>query len=179
MRQRLREAPSHWLEILGATVFWCLLWGGRFSPSDVLGGLLVAAVVVILFPLPRLSVELTLRPWSFLTFVARFLADMFVSSLQVSWYALRPSGTPGNSVIAVQLRSRSDLFLTATGMLCTLVPGSVVVEAQRSTGTLFLHVIGAYDTATVEAARQRVLRQEERVLRALARRDVLEGAHLP
>lgn len=178
MRQRLRDVPAHWLEILTATVFWCLLWGSSFTPSDVLGGLLVAVIVVVLFPLPRVSVELTLRPWPFLTFLTRFLSDMLVSSVQVSWYALRPSGTPGNSVIAVPLRSRSDLFLTFTGMLCTLIPGSVVVEAQRSTGILFLHVIGAHDEQTVEAARQQALDQEERLLRAVARRDVLKGAGL-
>lgn len=177
MRNRLRQVPGHWLEILGATIFWCLLWGG-FRPSDVLGGILVAVVVVVLFPLPRVGRELALRPVAFVMLVARFAADMVVSATQVSWFVVRPAPTPPSSVVAVRLRSRSDLFLTGTAMLCTLIPGSVVVEAQRSTGTLFLHVIGAGDEAEVEAARRRTLAQEDRLLRALASRAVLEGAQL-
>lgn len=177
MRARLAQVPGHWLEILGATVFWCLLWGG-FTPSDVLGGLLVAVIVVVLFPLPRVGRELALRPIAFVVLLARFAYDVVVSSTQVAWFAVRPAPTPPTSVIAVRLRSRSDLFLTGTAMLCTLIPGSVVVEAQRSTGTLFLHVIGAGDEAEVEDARRRALEQEERLLRALASRPVLEEAKL-
>ena len=177
MSARLRALPGHWFEILIGTIFWCLLWGG-FSPSDVLGGAAAAALVVILFPLPRVARELTIRPWPLAVLIARFLADMVVSALQVAWYALRPAGAPASSVIAVRLRSRSDLFLTATGMLCTLIPGSVVVEAQRSTGTLFLHAFGAGTPEAAEEARRRTLEQEERVLRALARREELEEAGL-
>lgn len=177
MRPRLAALPGHWLEILVATAFWCLLWGG-VTVSDVLGGLLAAALVVFLFPLPRLGSELTLRPLPAAVLVGRFLADMTVSALQVAWYALRPAGAPCSSIVAVPLRSHSDLFLTATGMLCTLVPGSVVVEAQRSTGTLFLHVFGADSPESVERARQTVLDQEARILRALARRPELEEAGL-
>lgn len=177
MSARLRELPGHWFEILIGTAFWCLLWGG-FSASDVLGGALAAALVVALFPLPRVARELTLRPGPVLVLVVRFLADMVVSALQVAWYALRPAGAPASSIIAVRLRSRSDLFLTATGMLCTLIPGSVVVEAQRSTGTLFLHAFGADTPEAAEEARRRTLEQEERVLRAFARRSELEEADL-
>ena len=88
------------------------------------------------------------------------------------------TGLPPASVIAVQLASRSDLFLTGTGVLSTLIPGSVVVEAQRATGTLFLHVIGPGTEDEVEKARQSVLAQEKRLLLALARREVLEEAGL-
>lgn len=177
MMRRLRELPGRWREILGATVFWCLLWGG-FSPSDVLGGIAAASLVVVLFPLPRVGRELTLRPVAFVVLVVRFLLDMLNSALEIAWYAVRPSGAPASSVVAVPLRSRSDLFLTATGMLCTLIPGSVVVEAQRSTGTLFLHSIGTDSEEKVEEVRRQALAQEERLLRALGRREELEEAGL-
>lgn len=177
MMRRLRELPGHWVEILGGTVFWCLLWG-VFTPSDVLGGLLAATLVVVAFPLPRVARELTLRPIGFVVLTVRFLADMVRSALEIAWYSVRPAGAPASSVVAVRLRSRSDLFLTATGMLCTLIPGSVVVEAQRSTGTLFLHAIGADSEEAVERVRVQTLAQEERVLRALARRSELEEAGL-
>ncbi|MDO5661769.1 MAG: Na+/H+ antiporter subunit E [Brachybacterium sp.] len=177
MMQRILDLRHNWLGILVLTVFWCFLWG-NWSASDVLGGLLVAAVLFLLFPMPPTGQEIAFRPLSFIWLVLVFCVDVFRSACEVGWYSIRPGPTVKNSVVAIRLASRSDLFLTITGMLATLVPGSIVVEAQRSTGTLFLHVIGAEDEAGVELARRRVLEQEARLLKALARKDILEGAGL-
>lgn len=177
MNRRLRDLPRNWPWLLLSTAFWCLLWGG-VDLKNVLGGMAAATLVFVLFPMPPTGRELTLRPLPFLVLVGRFVFDLFTSSVEVGWFAVRPAGQPRNSVIAVKMASRSDFFLTATGMLSTLIPGSVVVEAQRATGTLFLHVIGAATEEEAERARDRVRRQEERLLRALARREILEGAKL-
>lgn len=176
-RRRLADLRHNWIGILGALLFWCLLWGG-FSVTDVLGGLLAVVLIYLLFPLPPTSDELTIHPVAFVVFASRFALDLVLGSWQVSRFVLRPGPPPGGSVIAVPLRSRSDVFLTGTAMLATLVPGSVVVEAQRSTSTLFLHVIGAVTTEEVEQSRQAVIAQEERLLRAVGRRSVLEEAGL-
>lgn len=177
MRRRLADLRHSWIGILGAVLFWCLLWGG-FGLSDVLGGILAVLLVYLVFPLPPTSDEMTLHPIAFLRFAARFALDLVEGSWQVARYALRPGPAPGGSVIAVPLASRSDVFLTGTAMLATLVPGSVVVEAQRSTSTLYLHVIGAVTPEEVEKARGNVLAQEERLLRAVGKRSVLEEAGL-
>lgn len=172
---RIRDLPSHTLGILGGALVWCLLWG-EFSVLSVLGGLLLGALIYVIFPAPPLSREVTLRPVSALVFLAVFAKDLVAGSIQVARFALRPSGSPGSSVIAVQLRSRSDLFLSFTGILATLIPGSVVVEAQRATGTLFFHAIGVTTKEQIKAQRESILRQEERLLRAFAARDILESA---
>ena len=104
--------------------------------------------------------------------------DLCESALQVGWYAIRPGPQVPSSVIAVRMASRSDLFLTVTGVLCTLIPGSVVVEAQRATGMLFLHTIGTGTPEEAEKARRTVREQEERLLWAFGRREVLEEAGL-
>lgn len=177
MSARLRDLRRSWVWLLGSVLIWCLLWGG-FTLQDVLGGAVVALLVFLAFPMPPTGQELTLRPVALLVFLARFLGDLVVSAAEVAWYAVRPAPQPPSSVVAVTLASRSDFFLTMTGVLTTLIPGSVVVEAQRATGTLFLHVIGAGTTEAVDRARQRVREQEERLLRAVARREVLEEAGL-
>lgn len=177
LKNRVRTLSDHWIGIIGAVLFWCLLWGS-FSPLTLLGGLLAAILVHVLFPLPPVGRELALRPLHALVFVFVFLKDLAVSSAQVSWYALRPSGSPGSSVVAVQLRSRSDLFLTFTGVLATLIPGSVVVEAQRSTGTLFFHTIGVTTQEEADDMRQVILAQEVRALKAFASREILADAGL-
>lgn len=175
--QRLADLRHSWLLMVAAVVLWCLLWGG-FSLQNVLGGVLVALLVFVLFPMPPTGHELTLRPVRFTLFALRFLYDVVVSAVQVSYFALRPGPQPPGSVIAVTMASRSDFFLTFTGVLCTLIPGSVVVEAQRATGMLFLHTFNAGTPEEVERARAGVRAQEERLLWAIARREVLEEAGL-
>ncbi len=173
--RRVRDLPAHTLGIVGGALVWCLLWG-EFSVLSIVGGLLLGAAIYVMFPAPPLSREVTLRPVNALVFVAVFVKDLVASSIEVARYALRPSGSPGSSVIAVQLRSRSDLFLSFTGILATLIPGSVVVEAQRATGTLFFHAIGVTTKEQMRAQHESILRQEERLLRAFAAREILESA---
>ncbi|MFC6448525.1 Na+/H+ antiporter subunit E [Cellulomonas gelida] len=62
--------------------------------------------------------------------------------------------------------------------LCSLVPGSLVVEAHRLTGRLYLHVLDVEAAGGIEAARQAVLDQEERVLRAFGSDAELRAAGL-
>ncbi|MDN5901389.1 MAG: Na+/H+ antiporter subunit E [Brachybacterium sp.] len=175
--RRLTDLRHSWLWIMLSVVLWCLLWGG-IDLKNVLGGLVVALAVFVLFPMPPTGHELTLRPLRFTRFALRFLADCAVSAIQVGYFALRPGPQPPSSVIAVTMASRSDFFLTFTGVLCTLIPGSVVVEAQRATGTLFLHTFNAGTPEAVEKARADVRAQEERLLWAVGRRQVLEEAGL-
>src|SRR5699024_6874548 len=130
------------------------------------------------FPMPRMGPDLTRRPLRFALFLLRFVYDLCESEVQVGWYAIRPGPQVPGSVISVQMASRSDLFLTINGLLCTLIPGSVVVEAQRASGTLFMHVIGAGTPEEVEEARRRVHAQERRLLWAVGNREVLEEAGL-
>ena len=48
---------------------------------------------------------------------------------------------PRSSIVRVQLRSRSDLYLTQTAELVSLVPGTIVLEVHRATSTLYLHCL--------------------------------------
>jgi multicomponent Na+:H+ antiporter subunit E len=75
----------------------------------------------------------------------------------------------------VQLRSRSDFYLTITAELVALVPGSVVVDARRSTSVLYLHLLDVHDEAAIEAQRAHVLAVERRVVRALGSRAEIES----
>lgn len=163
--------------LLAIALTWGLLWAD-FSLPNLLNGLILAILVVVLFPMPPLQSEIALRPLHAAWFLTRFLWDLFVSALQIASYAVRPSGSPESSVIAIHLRSRSDLFLTLTGEVLTLIPGSIVVEAQRTTGTLYLHVIGAVTEEDRERNRATFLQQEVRILRAFGSRATLEEAGL-
>jgi multicomponent Na+:H+ antiporter subunit E len=162
VRERVQPFPLLWL-----TVVWTALWRD-LSPGNVLAGALLGAFVLVVFPLPRLVVDVRVHPAALAVLVARFLADVVRASLQVTRLAVGPGTVPPGSIVTVPLRSRDELFQTVTAQLVSLVPGSVVVELDSPRGLLSVHVLAAATPAAVEAARANVLAQEDRVLRALA-----------
>jgi multicomponent Na+:H+ antiporter subunit E len=152
--------------LLWLTVVWIALWG-EISVLTVVGGFVVATIGCQVFPLPPLRLSLRVRPLPLLWLVTRFVADVVVSSVHVAWVVVRPRRPLRNAVVEVNLRTPSDLVLTIVAEMTCLIPGSLVVEARRSTHTLFLHVLDVGDRASVERFRQGVLDQETRLVRAL------------
>jgi len=168
-RRRALQIPV----LIWLTVVWVALWGD-LSTANVLSGLAVAVVVCFVFPLPPLQMGLRVRPIWLGWLVVRFLGDVVAASAQVAWVTLRFNRPPRNAVIEVDLRTDSDFVLTVVAEMVSLVPGSLVVEARRSTHTLFLHVLDAGDMAGVERMRTQVLALERRVVLAFG----AETAHL-
>jgi multicomponent Na+:H+ antiporter subunit E len=172
-----RRARVGWGTIVWLAVVWVLLWGD-LSIGNVLTGLALAVLVTFGLRMQPIDFHGRVRPGRLVVLVARFVADLVRASFEVAAIALRPRYTPRGAVIGVQLRGHSDLYLTMTAELCSLVPGSLVVEAHRLTGMLYLHVLDVRQAGGVEAARAAVLAQEERVLRAFASDDELAAAGL-
>ncbi|NLT55492.1 MAG: Na+/H+ antiporter subunit E [Actinomycetales bacterium] len=157
----LQVATLAWL-----TVVWVALWGG-LSSANVLGGLVVALVVCLVFPLPPLRVHLRIRPLRLLWLLLRFVGDVVVASVQVAWVTVQFRRQPRNAVIEVDLCTDSDFVLTVVAEMVSLVPGSLVVEARRSTHTLYLHVFDVRNGAGIDRMRSQVLGLERRVVLAL------------
>lgn len=159
---RFKVTSTLWL-----TALWVLLWGD-LSFANVLSGLVLGLVVTALLPMPAVEFHGRLHLGSALYLIYRFVVDLVVASAQVAFLAINPRARLRSAVIRVQLRSHSDLYLTLTAELVSLVPGSIVVEAHRVTGTLYVHTLHLDLTGGVEGARNHVLASEALVLRALA-----------
>lgn len=170
MRRRVQWWTVAWLAAV-----WVFLWGD-VSWANVLAGVAIGLGVTLAFRMAPIEFHGRLHPWGLVVLVVRFVADLVRASAEVSWLALRPGYTPRGAVIGVQLRSHSDLYLTLTAELVSLVPGSLVVEANRLTGRLYLHVLDLAYSGGADAVRAHVLAQEARVLRALGSSDELAEA---
>ena len=162
--------PARWrslqlLPVVWLTVVWVALWGD-LSALNLVGGLLVAVAACLVFPLPPIRMSLRVRPLRLAWLALRFLGDVVVASAQVAWTTVQLRRTPRNAVIEVDLRTHSDFVLTVVAEMVSLVPGSLVVEARRSTHTLFLHVLDARDQAGVDRMRRQVHALERRVVLA-------------
>jgi multicomponent Na+:H+ antiporter subunit E len=158
MRSRLVAAA-------GLTVIWVLLWG-RPTAVNIVGGLLVAVVILAVFPLPPVTFAGRIHPPGVLKLAVRFLTDLVVASFQIAALAFRFGHVPRSAVLAVRLRAPSDINLTLTAEALSLVPGSLIVEADRDAGTLYVHVLGMRDESEAERFRQSVLDLEARIVHA-------------
>jgi multicomponent Na+:H+ antiporter subunit E len=154
---------------------WVLLWG-TWTVANLVTGLVVAVFVTVLLPLPPVVRDIRLHPRGIARFVVRFVRDLVVSSLQVAWLAVRPAPPPPNAVIGVRLRSRSDVVIVVTAEAQTLVPGSIVIEIDPESSTLYCHVLNVRTAADVQAFRDSVVALEQRVLRAIASASVTRQA---
>jgi multicomponent Na+:H+ antiporter subunit E len=148
------------------TIVWALLWGA-VTPLIVVGGALVALLVTTVFPFPPIVWAGRLRPLALLRLIAIFLIDLVVASLQVAWIAIRPAAPPRSAVIRVELATRSELLLTLTSELISLVPGTLLIELDSAAGHIWLHLLDAGTPAKIERARASALAQERRVMAAL------------
>jgi len=170
-----RRVP--WRTIAWLTLVWVLLWGD-FSPATTLVGLIVGFGLTAVFPLPSIRFKGQFHASSALFLVWRFAIDLVVASVQVALLALSPSRHPRGAVIRVELLSHSDLYLTFTAQLTTLVPGSLVVEANRQAGVLYLHLLDVDTLGGIEKVRADTLEVEARILRSFASDQELEAAGL-
>ncbi len=156
---------SPW-SVLWLTVVWVMLWG-EVTPVTVVGGAIVAVLVLALFPLPHVRMRLRPRVWGLLVLVGRFSYDLVTASVQVAWLALRPGRRVGGVVMDMELVGDDELLQVLTAEMVTLVPGSVVIELDPGTRVITLHALDVRTRQEAEAMRRRVRGQEARVLRAL------------
>jgi multicomponent Na+:H+ antiporter subunit E len=169
LTQLWRQLPFFvWLIAL-----WMLLWG-QFTLVAFVTGLVVAVFVTRIFRLPPVELSGRFNLWYGLVFGVTFLLAVVRGSLLVAWQVIDPRGQPGSSIIAVQLRTDDDLIMTHTGVTASLIPGSLVIEADRDRRVLYLHVLGATTDEDVESQRRSILGWEARIVRAVGSREQLE-----
>lgn len=176
-RWRISRVRISYPTVVWITVLWVLLWGD-ISAGNIVAGAVLGVLVPALLPLPGVGYRGKVRPIWVARLMGRFVVDLLVASFQVAYLALSPWHRPHSAVVGVQLRTDSDLYLVLTSVITSLVPGSVVVEALRRNGMLYVHVLDIETMGHAEGVRRGVLAAEERVLRALASDDELERAGL-
>lgn len=178
MSERATPREKRWLLwqqlplLIALVLLWMLLWG-TVSLLSVGSGIIVAVVVTRLFYLPAVELSGRFNPFWFAVFLARFFVELVVASFQVALLAFGRR-LRGNAVVAVELETRSDFIMTLTAITISLIPGSLVVEVDRSASILYLHAINVQRANDAADLRARVREVERRLVRALGSRDDVE-----
>ncbi|KUM32580.1 Na+/H+ antiporter subunit E [Arthrobacter sp. EPSL27] len=147
-------------------VVWGALWQD-FSPGNLLFGALIAVLVARLFYLPPVELGGRFNVLHAAAFAVHFLGKVVVASFQVLYLAAAKGPKVISAVVAVPLRSHSDLLVTATGHVTALIPGSLVVEVDRSTSTLYIHGINVRNAEDAEQLRRDVRATEAGLIRIM------------
>ncbi|WP_395245400.1 Na+/H+ antiporter subunit E [Agromyces sp. MMS24-K17] len=152
--------------LVALVALWLLLWD-HIDLITIVTGVILAVLVTRVLYLPPVLLSGRFNPWRGLLLGLRMMADVVVASLQVAFFAVNPRWQPVNSIIAVQLLTRSDLVTTLTAEAISVVPGTVVVDIDRERGLLYLHALGTRTNADIDRVRHQVLGTEERIVLAI------------
>jgi len=155
-------------------IVWGALWRD-FSPGNLLFGALIAVLVARLFYLPPVELGGRFNVLRAVPFALMFLAKVAAASFQVVYLAVAKGPRVISAVVAVPLRSHSDLLVTATGHITALIPGSLVVEVDRSTSTLYIHGINVRDAADAAQLRKDVRNTEAGLIRIMGTKAELSA----
>lgn len=153
---------------------WMLLWDD-ITVMTVFTGILMALLVTRVFYLPPIALSGRLNPWRLAIFVGRMIYDIIFASITVAWLAINPRYQPINSILAIKLHTRSDLVITLTAVSISLVPGTVVIDADRENAILYIHALGTRNGEDIDRIRREVLGTEERIVLAIGAKDEADG----
>ncbi|CAH0264858.1 Na+/H+ antiporter subunit E [Microbacterium sp. Bi128] len=125
---RKRISLRQELPLLVWLVFvWGALWQ-NFSPGNLLFGALIAVLVARIFYLPPVELGGRFNVLRAVPFALIFLGKVVAASFQVLYLAVVRGPNVVSAVVAVPLRSHSDLLVTATGHVISLIPGSLYIH---------------------------------------------------
>jgi multicomponent Na+:H+ antiporter subunit E len=129
---------------------WLLLWG-EVSVANVVSGLLVAALLLLVFPRTASTTGFVVRPVPTLRFLLFFGREMIGSVVLLSREVLSRRSRFHTGVIAVPVHGCPGSLLAAIANLIALTPGTMTVRIDTDTPTLYVHVLIFRDIETVRA----------------------------
>ncbi|WP_255150490.1 Na+/H+ antiporter subunit E [Halorarius halobius] len=128
-------------------VLWLFVRGVHLDAvvGEFLIGLAVGmpvAYVLRRFYTERVHVGGSLRsiPW-ILRYLAVFIYELLTANVDVAYRVLHPSLPIDPDVIAVPLRVESDAAITTIANSITLTPGTLTMDHDSETNTLYVHAI--------------------------------------
>ena len=165
----MRKATLRIWTLCWLMLVWILLWG-TFSVANIASGLMVALVITVLLPLPRVPVEGRVRPLALVRLILYVAAKLVVSSYQVAWLAIRPGPPPATAVLRAHLPVKSDLVLALAVNILNLTPGNIVLEIDQARRMIYVHVLDVASDRAVDSFHRQV-DQLQKLLVAAFERD--------
>jgi multicomponent Na+:H+ antiporter subunit E len=139
-RRRPARARTQFLVGAWLTFVWLALYG-QFNVANTVGGILVAAVVLVLFPVPAVDARRTFRPVPALRLLVTFVRMLVVANLTVAATVLAPSRRVRPGIVDIRLFTDDDLIVTVIANSVTLTPGTISVDVTTDPAVLSVHCL--------------------------------------
>lgn len=147
---------------------WVALWGDP-TWGNAVGGALVAAALLLLFPDAGPRGGMVIRPLPALRFLGYFVYKLVEANAVVAWEVLTPNNEGVHEgIVAVPVAGASDAVITVLANAISLTPGTLTLEVRDDPPMLFVHVL---HLRSIEQTRAEVHRLETLALRAFARQE--------
>ena len=139
--------------LVGLVAVWLALWQ-HVDLISLTTGIVFAFLVVRVFYLPPVLLSDRFNLWWFIVLLGRVLWWILHASWDVAWLAYRPKTPPQSAIVKTHLHTDSDWLQTLAAEVNMLVPGSVVVEVDRTERLIYLHVLDADSEEKLEESRK-------------------------
>jgi multicomponent Na+:H+ antiporter subunit E len=145
--------------IVWLTIVWLALWED-LGAGTVASGIVVASLLVALFPPEVGHGGGRFRPLAVLRFAVFFLWKLFEASITVAWEVVTPRSRINQGIVAIPVRGVSNQLTTLVANAISLTPGTLTIEVDEHPTVLYVHVLHLRDIEAV--------RREIQLLEALA-----------
>lgn len=165
------------VSIVWLAIIWVILWG-EIDVRSVVGGVVVATAIVMVFPPSRAMGFDAFRPIAALRFLASYSWQIVSANAIVAWEVVTPGSRVNEGIVKVPISGASDAVVTVLANVISGTPGTLILEVEREPATvLYVHVLHLRD---IEQVRCEILRLECLLVRAIgSEQSVLAAeAHL-
>jgi multicomponent Na+:H+ antiporter subunit E len=168
MSARRLSGVGVWLVAL-----WLLLWND-LSVANIVSGVAVAALVLAGARVPKVGCagdgagdRARIAPLSLLYFVGFVIVKLVQSNLVLAWEIVTPRNRINTGIVAVPLRTESELAMLVVSSVITLTPGTVTIDATGSPPVIYVNVLHLHD---IDDVRRELLHIEELSVKAFGSR---------
>lgn len=164
-----------WALLLWLVALWVALWQD-ISVANVLSGLLIGVLVLVSAGFTTgwdvdARRRARVRPIATLYFAVYVVYKLVLANLYLAYEIVTPRNRIVVGVVAVPMRTESNLVANAVANVITLTPGSITIESLGTPPVLYVNVLHLNDVAAV---RRDLLRIEELAVRAFGSRAARE-----
>ncbi|MEO6125224.1 MAG: Na+/H+ antiporter subunit E [Ilumatobacteraceae bacterium] len=159
------------LRILFLTSIWVLLWG-TITVANVAGGVVVASMLLVLYPTGE-TADTPVgrpRPIAFSRLIGYIFGQLVLSNAFIAREILTRGSNIRTGIVACRLRTDSEPIITFLANVLSLTPGTIPVHVQVDPPVIYVHVLHLDHPDTV---RTQVERLEDLTVRAFGSHEAI------
>jgi multicomponent Na+:H+ antiporter subunit E len=134
------------------TALWLLAWG-QLSLANVVSGVAVAAALLVAFPPSRARpAPVRVDVLAVGRLAGHIAVQLVTSNIVMTREVLRPRSTIRPGVLAHRLQRPSEHVVTLMTSVIALSPGTMTVDVDRTSSTIYVHFLFLRDVAAARAS---------------------------